>query len=81
MTQPLSLLASGCPPPALSLSPAFHSQPPHLLQEADAARAYDRALVRLRGRGAATNFALSDYRTEMADYHQMQSRTLKADER
>ncbi|EFN55119.1 hypothetical protein CHLNCDRAFT_23683, partial [Chlorella variabilis] len=50
-------------------------------EEADAARAYDRALVRLRGRGAATNFALSDYRTEMADYHQMQSRTLKADER
>jgi hypothetical protein len=35
-------------------------------------QAYDRSLVRLRGTGAATNFALSDYRTDLADYHRMQ---------
>jgi hypothetical protein len=50
-------------------------------QEIEAARAYDRALVRLRGRSAATNFAMGDYRTEMSDHHQWQARTLKADER
>lgn len=33
-----------------------------------AARAYDRALVRLRGVGAATNFPLSEYATELAAY-------------
>ena len=35
-------------------------------------QAYDRALVRLRGIAAATNFALSDYRSDLADYHKMQ---------
>jgi hypothetical protein len=35
-------------------------------------QAYDRALVRLRGTAAATNFALSDYRSDLADYHKMQ---------
>ncbi|KDD76461.1 hypothetical protein H632_c217p1, partial [Helicosporidium sp. ATCC 50920] len=49
------------------------------VEERDAARAYDRALVRLRGRGAATNFALSDYKTEMADYHRMQAKLLGTD--
>ena len=41
--------------------------------ERDAARAYDRALVRLRGRGAATNFALGEYRDELRDYHSAQA--------
>jgi hypothetical protein len=49
--------------------------------EREAARAYDRALVRLRGRAAATNFALGDYRIEMGDYHRMQSRMLHNDAR
>ncbi|CAD7703458.1 unnamed protein product [Ostreobium quekettii] len=40
--------------------------------EKEAARQYDRALVRLRGTAAASNFALSDYREELAEYHQMQ---------
>ncbi|EIE25596.1 AP2-domain-containing protein [Coccomyxa subellipsoidea C-169] len=40
--------------------------------EREAAKAYDRALVRLRGTAAATNFALSDYRNDLADYHKMQ---------
>ena len=40
--------------------------------EQDAAAAYDRALVRLRGTAAACNFGLSDYRLELAEYHQMQ---------
>jgi len=34
-------------------------------EESAAARAYDRALVRLRGPGAATNFALSNYKEEL----------------
>lgn len=33
---------------------------------------YDAALVRLRGTAAATNFALSDYRLDLAAYHKMQ---------
>ena len=41
-------------------------------QEKEAAQAYDRALVRLRGMAAATNFALSDYRPDLAEYHKMQ---------
>jgi len=41
-------------------------------QEKEAAQAYDRALVRLRGMAAATNFALSDYRLDLAEYHKMQ---------
>ena len=40
--------------------------------EKEAAQAYDRALVRLRGTAAATNFALSDYRSDLAEYHKMQ---------
>jgi hypothetical protein len=28
--------------------------------------------VRLRGTAAATNFALSDYRADLAEYHKMQ---------
>ena len=40
--------------------------------EKEAAQAYDRALVRLRGTAAATNFALSDYRPDLAEYHKMQ---------
>lgn len=35
-------------------------------------QAYDRSLVRLRGNAAATNFSLSDYRAELADYYKMQ---------
>ena len=35
-------------------------------------QAYDRSLVRLRGNAAATNFALSDYRADLADYYKMQ---------
>lgn len=42
---------------------------------------YDQALVRLRGRIAATNFALSDYSAEMADYHKMQAKILEEDPR
>lgn len=40
--------------------------------EKEAARMYDAALVRLRGTAAATNFALSDYRLDLAAYHKMQ---------
>lgn len=40
--------------------------------EETAARNYDRSLVRLRGPGAATNFGLADYRSDLADYHKMQ---------
>ncbi len=35
-------------------------------------QAYDRSLVRLRGSNAATNFSISDYRTDLADYYKMQ---------
>ena len=41
-------------------------------EEKEAAQAYDSALVRLRGTAAATNFALSDYRQNLAEYHKMQ---------
>ena len=37
-------------------------------EEAAAARAYDRALVRLRGGGAATNFSVSGYAAELRAY-------------
>jgi len=49
------------------------------MDEKEAARAYDRALVRLRGRAAATNFALSDYRQELGDFHRLQGRMLHND--
>ena len=39
--------------------------------EEAAARAYDSSLVRLRGSSAATNFALSEYRTDLAAYHKL----------
>ncbi|DBA65777.1 TPA: hypothetical protein ACH3X2_002817 [Trebouxia sp. C0005] len=48
-------------------------------QEKEAAQAYDRALVRLRGMAAATNFALSDYRLDLAEYHKMQQAVLQSD--
>jgi hypothetical protein len=41
--------------------------------EEDAAKAYDRALVRIRGVVAATNFPLSDYATELAQFDQAAS--------
>lgn len=40
--------------------------------EPSAARAYDGALVRIRGGAAATNFSLGEYRKELAEYHEMQ---------
>lgn len=49
------------------------------MEEREAAQAYDRALVRLRGGTAATNFSLAEYRLEMGDYHRMQSRLLRND--
>lgn len=48
-------------------------------QEKEAAQAYDRALVRLKGKSASTNFALGDYRKELGDFHRMQSRVLRND--
>ena len=36
--------------------------------EEEAARAYDRALVRLRGPASATNFSLSDYGDQLREY-------------
>ena len=47
--------------------------------EKEAAQAYDRALVRLKGKSASTNFALGDYRKELGDFHRMQSRVLRND--
>ena len=38
-------------------------------EESAAARAYDRALVRLRGPGAATNFALANYKAELQAFN------------
>lgn len=38
-------------------------------EEQMAAQAYDRALVKLRGPAAATNFALSEYKPELQDYY------------
>lgn len=40
--------------------------------EREAAAAYDKSLVRLRGSAAATNFSLSEYRPELAEYHTFQ---------
>lgn len=37
-------------------------------KEADAARAYDQAVVRIKGTQASTNFTLSDYGREMAEH-------------
>jgi len=38
-------------------------------EEQMAAQAYDRALVKLRGPAAATNFALSEYKPELQEYY------------
>lgn len=46
--------------------------------ERDAACAYDRALVRLRGPVAATNFSLGEYKDELQEYHQRQQDELQA---
>lgn len=43
-------------------------------QEGDAAKAYDRALVRLRGTNAATNNSLSEYKKELQEHSQHQVR-------
>jgi hypothetical protein len=40
--------------------------------EKEAAQAYDRALVRLKGKSAATNEMLSNYTTELEEYHEWQ---------
>ncbi|PSC75719.1 pathogenesis-related genes transcriptional activator [Micractinium conductrix] len=45
--------------------------------EADAARAYDRALVRLRGRAAATNFGHGGYGGDVVAWEEMQARLLR----
>jgi hypothetical protein len=37
-------------------------------EEMEAARAYDAALVRLRGPAAATNFSISDYESDLREY-------------
>ena len=47
--------------------------------EETAARVYDQALVRLRGKSAATNFSLSEYKDALADFHHMQGRILLGD--
>eukprot|EP00983_Pelagomonas_calceolata_P017246 540481-Pelagomonas_calceolata.AAC.2 len=44
-------------------------------EEIEAARSYDRSLVRLRGTNAATNFALNDYGKEMEEHCQAVWRT------
>ena len=40
--------------------------------EAEAAASYDKALVKLKGPAAATNFALSEYHEELKEYHKAQ---------
>jgi len=40
--------------------------------EASAAQAYDRALVRLRGTSAATNSSLAGYSRELSEHQAMQ---------
>jgi hypothetical protein len=67
------------PPP--SSQPVTPLVPLATAQEVDAARAYDRCLVRLRGTSAATNFALGEYRSELGDYHQWQQRLVREDPR
>lgn len=59
------------PSPSLAFHPPSTHCPPGLFEdEHSAAVAYDRALVRLRGLSAATNFMLADYKREKAEYHQ-----------
>jgi hypothetical protein len=45
--------------------------------EAEAAKAYDRALVKRRGPQAATNFSVSEYKSELKEYHLRQQKQLK----
>ena len=52
------------------------SMPMSVWQTPPSAQAYDRSLVRLRGNAAATNFSLSDYRADLADYYKMQQARL-----
>ena len=40
--------------------------------EKEAAQAYDRALVRLKGKNAATNEMLSNYTAELEEFHERQ---------
>jgi hypothetical protein len=47
--------------------------------ESEAARAYDRALVRLRGPSAATNFSIGDYGAEMREYDQAAQEAVTAE--
>lgn len=42
--------------------------------EEEAARQYDRALIIEKGRGAKTNFPLSDYDLEVAEYTELLAR-------
>lgn len=46
-------------------------------QESEAARVYDRALIRLRGKGAATNFSLLEYKDALMDFHKLQTKVLQ----
>jgi len=45
--------------------------------EAEAAKAYDRALVKRRGPQAATNFSISEYKSELKEYHLRQQKQLR----
>ena len=44
------------------------------VEEQVAAQAYDRALVKLRGPNAATNFAISEYKDELKQYYARKNR-------
>jgi hypothetical protein len=43
-------------------------------KEADAAKAYDQAVVRIKGNQASTNFTLSDYHRELVEHELKQAR-------
>jgi hypothetical protein len=46
--------------------------PPGLFsEEQEAARAYDAALVRLKGMAAATNYSLACYQQQLAEHYQL----------
>ena len=46
-------------------------------EESEAARAYDRALVKMRGPGSATNFSISTYKAELKEFHVQQHAELQ----
>lgn len=46
-------------------------------EEVEAARVYDKALIRLRGKGAATNFSLVEYKEALMDFHKLQTKVLQ----